>query len=128
MRELTFEEVHRFCRQRPVELELAPCEQRGTIVLHADFEGHGDFFSIRAEDVEYMQLAGRSWVGGVVLADWRQLSEAEPFWATLQSEYSGPALAMWSSDAKSLAEASSKERFVIVARRFVFWAGSDWET
>ena len=127
MTELTLEAICRFCQSRPVELTLAPCERPGSIVLRADFEGSGDFFSIRSSDVEYVQLAGRFWVGGLLLSDWYQLSGKAPEWETLRGEYSGSALGMWASDAKSFEGASRNERFVIVASRFVFIAGCGWK-
>jgi hypothetical protein len=123
---LTFEAIRRFCQSRPVELTLAPCERADSIALHADFEGNGDFFSIHAEGVEYVQLIGRCWIGGVVLDDWHQLSAKALEWQSLRAEYSGRALVMWASDEASFETTRPADRFVIVASRFVFTPGSDW--
>lgn len=128
MQTLTFEEIQRFCKQRPTELSRAPSKQRDSVVPHGDFEGYGDLFDIQATDVEYVQLAGRVWVEGLTLRDWGEVSSVDAFWKLMQAEYSGRALAIWASDAKSLERAAPNERFVIVAGEFVFTAGLDWES
>jgi hypothetical protein len=124
---LTLEEVRRFCHARPVELSLAPSERAGTIVLHGDYEGYGDFFNLCAENVAFAQLAGRFWVSGFVLTSWAQLCDQAIEWTPFRGEFAGEALGMWKSEAGSLAGAAATDRFVVVAQRFVFSAGSDWK-
>jgi len=54
------------------------------ICIHAEFNGYGDYFSISAKDVEYVEISGGFPVGDVVLT--RQVSalgELAPKWSRL---------------------------------------------
>ena len=124
---LDFEAVRRFCTSRPVELAIARGGRSGDgLTLHADFEGYADFFVIEADDVEYVELPGRCWVGGLHLGDWAEVSARKSKWGVLRTECSGTALAFWDDDAKDIADAPEPRCYVIVAGRFTFRGGKDW--
>lgn len=65
---LSPEAVRVFCGRREVDLVLTRTENDRAVVLHAEFDGHGDFFSIVARDVEYVDLPGGFTVGDLQLA------------------------------------------------------------
>lgn len=124
---LSFEEIRRFCRTRPIELAISRNGSKTDgLTLHADFEHYGDFFSIDVDDLEYVDLVGRLWVGGLELGDWRELSATKAKWTPLASEFSGPALAIWATDAKTLTDAAETECYLIVGNSISFRPGRDW--
>lgn len=124
---LSFEEVRRFCASRPVELAVTRGGQSGDgLALHGDFENHGDFFLVEADGVEYVELPGRCWVGGLYFGDWREVSTRKSKWGSLRQELSGSTLAFWDDDAENIADVPEPHCYVIIANRFTFTEGKDW--
>jgi len=127
METLDFEEVRRFCASRPVELAIVGGRGRAdALVLHADFEGNADFFAVEVQDVEYVEMPGRCWVGGLHLGPWDDVATCTTKWSTRRAQYSGSALVFWDADAGVLAKAPEEARHVVVAGRFTFTRGRDW--
>jgi len=123
---LQFEEVREFCAARPVELSIARGHHEGGLALHGEFEGHSDFFLINVDAIQYAELPGTCWVGGLHLGRWQDLAALKSKWAPLRELYSGSALAFWDDDARTLADAPEAHCFAIVAESFTFTAGKDW--
>ncbi len=122
---ITFNDVRLFCQSRVTEIVLAGSD-RYTIRLHGEFDSYGDFFTLVASDIEYLEIAGGFTVSDMRLVEEvRELGILNPKWARLEGEYSGPAVAFLSADSGDWA--SESETFVVVANTLEWTAGTDWE-
>src|ERR1700742_5027540 len=62
-RSLSFDLIRSFAARREVDLELVAARAPVSIALRGMFDGYGDFFSILAADVEYMDILGALTLG-----------------------------------------------------------------
>ena len=123
---ITFDEVRLLCRRQEVDLVLASPPAPGVLCLRGQFDGYGDYFSVVASDVEYVQLAGTITVGDLMMDQMQKLAGAVPEWAALVELYSGPALAVRSADSADWQTASARELFLLVANHIALVPGKDW--
>lgn len=125
--ELSFDEVRGLCLSREVDLVMCAPPAPFPLCLRGQFSDYGDFFSILAHDIEYLDLAGGLTVGDLVLSDVSTVSTITPKWQQLVSIYSGPALAIRSADAEDWASADPRALYLVIANRIEFQAGPDWD-
>lgn len=127
-RELSFESVKSLIAQREVDLVLRTPPPPYVLCLRAQFDGHGDFFSILVSDVEFAEVPG-----GLTVGDMMMLPQAESAlslskkWDEIRGTVSGPALILRTADAESWEDAKASHLFLVVANRVVFQAGADWD-
>lgn len=95
------------------------------VCLHGEFDGYGDFFTILAYDVEYIEIPGRITVGDVILHErFAEFAAVSSKWAGFAGVYSGKALACRTADTADWE--SHAGVFVVVARDFEMRGGRDW--
>lgn len=122
---LPFQAIRDFCASRLVDLRLIRPPDGFTLALHGEFDGYGDFFTLVARDIEYVDLPGGFPFGELVFThDVRDLEALAPKWATLSQDYSGPAVAFRSADASSWG--SDRYCFAVIANTLEWRAGRDW--
>lgn len=97
------------------------------LCLRGQFDEYGDYFSIVATDVEYLELAGTITVGDLMMGQLKEIAGAIPKWAALGEMYSGPALAIRSADSNDWQNASSRDLFLLVANHIALVPGKDWQ-
>lgn len=94
--------------------------------LKGQFDGIGDYFSILAQDVEYVELAGGFTVGGMMLTAASDAARMTERWARLADMYSGPALVLRSTDSGEWHDARPQDLHIVIANQLSFCAGLDW--
>ncbi|MCA9679312.1 MAG: hypothetical protein H6708_03105 [Kofleriaceae bacterium] len=123
---LELDDVRAFCRGREVDLVMVSPPAPFTVCLHGEFDGYGDFFSLVARDVEYVDLPG-----GFPLGEMRDVSqvsamvELSPKWTGLAELHSGPAVAFRSADARDWGTGCCDH--LIIANHLEWRAGRDWK-
>lgn len=125
--QVSFDAIRTLCTRREVDLVLASPPTPYTLCLRGQFDGHGDFFSILMQDVEYIELAGGITVGDIMMTT--EISAAPQMaqkWDALKSTYSGPAILIRSADSDSWESARPHDLFIVVANNIVCHAGVDW--
>lgn len=123
---LPFQLIRDFCAHRPVELVLVRPPDGFTIALHGEYDGYGDFCTLLAKDVEYVDLPAGFEVGEIVFTQRvRDLEGLAPKWSRLSEDYSGPAVAFRSVDASSWG--SDRHCFAVIANTLEWRAGRDWK-
>ncbi len=123
-----FESVRKCCMAREVDLALSSSPPQFTLHLRGHYNGYGDFFSILAEDVEYLDLAGGITVGDLLMMESvRDLAPLAAKWVFIRVKYSGPALVIRSADSGSWEDVRPQDLFVVVAGTFAFREGADFE-
>jgi len=121
----TFNDLAAFCRAREVDLVIVTSPAPFVLCLHGEFDGYGDFFSILAKDIEYVELSAGFTVGDLRLVDQTtELAALSPKWSRLSELYSGSALAFRAADA--LQWGTDRHDFVIVANHIEWRPGRDW--
>jgi hypothetical protein len=129
MAALSVDDLDRFCRRRVVDLVWRAGDSRRPLVLHGEFDGYGDFFSIWLGDIEYVSLANGFVVGGMTLGSFGDFCASEPQWRGLRQYYSGPAL-VFTADGRDVGapgETGEIVKFVVVANVIECVAGRDWD-
>lgn len=122
---LNVEDVQSFCKSREVDIVLAPPPPSFVLCLHGQFDGYGDFFSLVARDVEYVDIAAGFTVGDLrSVNEVRELGALSAKWSRLASLYSGPAVAFRSANVPDWGV--DGESFVLVANTLEWLAGRDW--
>jgi len=122
---LDFFDIRAFCLSREVDLVLAPAPAPFTLCLHGEFDGLGDFFSMLAKDVEFVELAGGFTAGDLQMTrNVGTLSSLSPKWSQLSTTYSGLAIAFRTADGQSWGV--DRETFVLIANHVEWHAGRDW--
>lgn len=125
--QVPFDAIRALCTRREVDLLLAPPPAPYVLCLRGQFDGHGDFFSILMQDVEYMELAGGVAVGDMIMAtEISSVPRMAPKWDALKSACSGPAILIRSADSDSWESARPHDLFIVVANNIVCHAGVDW--
>jgi hypothetical protein len=119
-------DIRMLCAQREVDLVLISARSPYEICLRGTRDYEGDFFSILATDIEYIELAPGITVGDIRLTNVADLPNLGSKWMPLQRLYSGPCIAIRSAYADTWESAQPTELFVMVANTIVFEAGSDW--
>jgi len=120
-------QIREACRRREVDLVVSPPLPGFVLSLHGEFDGYGDFFSILASDVDYVEVAGGIPIGDLVLlSDLGELARFTKNWHWLRDRYSGQALILRSADSADWANASHADTFILVASTIVCYAGRDW--
>lgn len=126
--ELSFSEIRQYCVQREVDLVLAPAHSPFVLSLRGQFDGHGHFFSILTQDVEYIDLANGVTVGELMLtSDVRTVAALCAKWKHLAGLFSGTALVIRSADFDDMASAAPSGLHVVIANSFFFAPGPDWK-
>jgi DNA-binding transcriptional LysR family regulator len=124
---LDVDDVRQLLRQREVDLVLARAPEPHELRLHAEFDGYGDFFSVLASDVEYLDLPGRMTVADLRLVqDLREAAAVATKWGMLIGRYSGPAIILRSVDANTWQSATPGDLGILVANRIEIQPGADW--
>lgn len=125
MSNLNFDSVRSFCASRDVDLVLVSPVVPFSLRLRGEFDGHGDFFSLLARDVEYVELAGGFTVAEMIATnDVRSLFGLTQRWSRLHGTCSGPAIAFRPVDSPDWE--AGLGGFLIVANHFEWRAGPDW--
>ena len=114
-------EIDSFCRSRPVEVVVRPSGSQSELVLHGEYDGVGDFFSIHFSDIEYVDIAGAFVVDGIITDDFRRLCSLESRWQHLVTECSGPAVVFWQSTGQPM---PLRRHYVVVCGTFECKPGS----
>jgi len=117
-------DVQAFCRRREVDLVLGRADPAHELRLHAELDGYGDFFSILANDVAFMELPASFTVGGLELTT--NAASFAPKWAHIPRLYPGQALVMCTADAGAFEGAAPEDLFILVADEIAFVRGDDW--
>jgi hypothetical protein len=124
---ISFESIREFCTRREVDIMLTASTGTSELCFRGSFDGHGDFFSILATTVEYVDIAGGFTVGDMLMPG--QLAEAIQLtakWQSLSGLYSGPSIVVRSAASDGWTTARPQDLFLVVANHFEFIAGVDW--
>jgi hypothetical protein len=122
---IDFNEVRTICARREIDLVIKPPPPSYSLCLHGELDGYGDFFSVIAKDVEYLEVPGGITVVDVVYVNQiEELAALSPKWSSLRGQYSGPALAFRSADAEHWG--TGVHDFVIVGGTIECHPGRDW--
>ncbi len=125
--DLSANDILGFCRSREVELVFATPQPPSTLRLHGQYEGYGDFFSIQAFGVRYVQITS-----GVVVADLvferslRNLLGRFERWRWLAEEFIESALVITEVEETLPSPSDYSKQGIIVAETISFVAGRDW--
>jgi hypothetical protein len=127
--EISHEDVRRFVGSREVDLGMVVPPSGYQIALHAEFDGYGDYLTLVARDVEYVEVLGRFTVGDLVVMP--NLTEILGWtgarkWVRRAPTCSGKALVMRDANAGSWEHASPEELYLVVAGTISFLPGSGW--
>jgi len=126
--DLSFDSVRALCAAREVDLVLAAPPAPYVVSWRAQFSDHGHFFSILAQDVEYLDVPGGLTVGDLWLTtDVDAVSAMTPRWSMLRGLYSGAMLVIRTADAADWRGARPQDLGLIVANTLVFRPGPDWQ-
>lgn len=120
-----FRPVRAFCASREVDVRLMPPPHPYLIYLHGELDGDGDFFSILAKEVEFLELPYSLTVGDIVLCEVSELPALMPEWSRLVGVYSYPALAFRSAGSPRWGPGC--EGYVIIAGHLEWTPGRNWQ-
>ncbi len=128
--EITSEDVSRFVGLREVDLVIVTPPDGFELALRGQFDDYGEFLTILARDIEYVELVSRFTVGGLRLVanfsevvGWSGASK----WRRRVTTCSGLTLVVRDADAESWDAASAEDLYVVVASTIKFIPGPGWE-
>lgn len=124
---ISLDSIREFCATREVDLVMCSPPPPFTVCMRGEFDAYGDFFSILARDVEYVDLAGGLTVGDLVLVEIATLSRTTQKWRDVGTAYSGQALLIRSADAETWEAAKPLDLHLVVAGELIFEKGKDWD-
>lgn len=124
---LTCVDIAAFCASREVDLVFRGASPPLSFVLHGEFDGYGDFFTIEVGDVEYVDCPGTFAVRELrLLEDRRTLGELAAKWQRVGEEYGAPTLVMRSDDVGGWNDPRQHAYALVIANRITFRPGADW--
>src|SRR5262245_35882011 len=90
---LDIELIRQFCARQEVDLVLSGSIEPATIVLTAEFDCYGNYFSLVAQHVEYVELAYSVTVGDLTVINQNETETSiSPRHQRLLSRYAGSAM------------------------------------
>jgi hypothetical protein len=120
-----FDQLRRFCLSREVDLTIVAPPSGFSFCLRGEFDGYGDFFSIVAKSIEYVDLPGGFSVGELMLVI--RIHDVVDFskkWSRLPELYSGSSIVFRTRDSEKWGEGSSDG--IVVANTLGWLEGRDW--
>lgn len=123
---IAFEDVRLLCTRREVDLVLYGGRPPYELCLRGQFDNYGDYFSVLARGVEYVELASGIPVGDMLMTDATDLPRVAGKWQHLRGQYSGSALVVLSADADGWDSAGPHDLFVVIANLIEVEAGTQW--
>jgi hypothetical protein len=124
---LLFEQVQAYCRTRDIELILAPTEELYSLSMRGMYDGCGNFFTITARGVEFVEIAAGITIGDICwFPNFEEMCQFCPKWSHLVGEHQGNCLLILDDYGESWEKAQSRHLFVVVSEEISFSAGIDW--
>lgn len=122
---LSVDAVRAFIKSRPVELVFSKPRGGEELCLQAQYDGEGDFFHIRATDIEFVHLPGGLELEDIQLGTFQSLIDQVEDWTAPRGTYDGPALLFrgYGGDHGG----RGHDVFILAADELTFVAGPDWQ-
>lgn len=119
--------VHSLISQREIELVIAPAPMPFSFCLHAQYEEYGDFFSVLASGVRYLEFCSGMVVGAVLFErNVRDVIRKTQRWHTLSEDFVESAFVAFALPDDPPAPLSSLTAGILVADTIEIRPGRDW--